>query len=296
LASTKKSEVDRKDDELEEELDGGARAFWSGTITFGLVSIPVDLWSASRPRQSLRMIGPDGAPVRRIYVCPKDQEPVSGEDLIRAYETEKGKLVTVTDEELESLEPKKSRDIDLQQFVAIEQLPPLLFERAYYLAPAGSSTKAYRLLAQTMEESGRAGIATFVMRGRSYLIAILAEQGVLRAETLRYADEVRDVADLELDTLPAANARTVKKMKSAIAKLVEEKFDPKELEDDRTEKIRALAEKKIAKKKDVVEVGEGDEGEGAEVVDLAALLRERLGVEVESAKRTTKRRAAKKKR
>jgi DNA end-binding protein Ku len=170
----------------------GARAFWSGTISFGLVSIPVNLFPANRSRSTgLRLLDKDGTPLRRRFFCPKDERDVHPEHVLRGYELENGEYVVVTDEELESLEPRKTRDIDLTRFVNKDDVPATLFERGYYLTPAGDSTKAYRLLAEVMEETGRVGIATFVMRGKEYLVAILAEDGIMRAETLRFQNEVR---------------------------------------------------------------------------------------------------------
>jgi len=152
------------------------RAFWSGTITFGLVSVPVDLYPAAREeRSSLRMLDEEGTPLRRQYWCPKEERPLDSDEIVRGVEVEDGKWVTVSDEELEALEPEKTRDISLQRFVPRDDLPPAYFETGYVLTPAGRSTKAYKLLAAAMEESKRAGIATFVLREREHVVAILAE-------------------------------------------------------------------------------------------------------------------------
>ena len=172
----------------EPEVAHGPRAFWSGTLTFGLVSVPVDLFPAVRPRRiALRTLGPEQQPLVRRYVCSVDGQPLSREDIVRGYENADGSFTVVSDDELDALEPRKSRDIDLRRFVAREEIPRPLLERPYVLAPAGESTKAYRLLAETMERSGKAGIATFVMRGKEYLAAIFAEGGTLRAVTMRFA-------------------------------------------------------------------------------------------------------------
>src|SRR5690242_3819797 len=144
------------------------RSFWSGTIAFGLVSIPVDFYAAQRSRAArLRMVTSDGHPVGRRYVCPRHQRPVSTEDLVRGLELESGEIVAISDDELEALAPERTREIDLKRFVPLTELPSLLFERAYVLAPSGESPKAYRLLAEVMEQSGKAGIATFVMRDKA---------------------------------------------------------------------------------------------------------------------------------
>ncbi|HEX7808321.1 MAG TPA: Ku protein, partial [Thermoanaerobaculia bacterium] len=199
----------------EEDLESGPaglRSFWTGTITFGLVTVPVALYAATRPRAvGLKMIGPDEAPVRRRYVCSKDEKPLDPDDIVRGYEIEKGKFVVVTDEELEAVEPRKSREIDLQRFVDLADIDPMYFERAYYLVPGGGTNKAYRLLAEVMEKRKVAGIATFVMRAKEYLVAIIAENGILRAETLRFEDEVRTPDDVGLPKIAKVTAAESKK-------------------------------------------------------------------------------------
>ena len=113
----------------------GLRSFWTGTITFGRVTVPVALYSATRARGvALRMIGPDESPVQRRYVCSKDGQVLDADDIVRGYEIEKGKFVVVTDDELEAIEPKKSREIDLRVFVDVDAIDPIYFERAYFLA------------------------------------------------------------------------------------------------------------------------------------------------------------------
>src|SRR5690348_10120784 len=135
------------------------------------------------------MIGPEGRALSRRYYSSKTDRELSGADIVRGYEIKKNKFVVVSDEELEKLAPEKSRDIDLKRFVDIDSISPMYFEHAYFLAPASASVKAYRLLAEVMEKTKQAGIATFVMRGKEYLVAIVAENGILRAETMRFADE-----------------------------------------------------------------------------------------------------------
>ena len=190
------------------------RSFWSGTIAFGLVSIPVSLYVASRSGGiSLRMVDEDGTPLRRRYFCSKDGEPLEADDIVRGYEVEKDRFVIVKDEELEALAPEKSREIDLKRFVPLAQIDPIWFERGYFLAPDKGAMKAYRLLANTMEQEGRAGIATFVMRGKEYLVAIIGQQGLLRAETLRFHDELRTPDDVGLPTLDKADAKRIRRWK-----------------------------------------------------------------------------------
>lgn len=268
-------------DEEELEQPAGLRSFWTGTITFGLVTIPVALYSATRPRGvALKMIGPDEAPVRRRYVCSKDGQVLDPDEIVRGYEVEKGKYVVVTDDELEAIEPRKSREIDLRVFVDIDAIDPMYFQRAYFLVPSGGTNKAYRLLAEVMEKKKQAGVATFVMRAKEYLVAIIAENGILRAETLRFADEVRKPEDIGLPKLVKPAAGDVKKFETQIARHAK-KMNLHELLDDYSERLEKLVAAKERKKEDIVRAPESrhtdDEEGGGEVVDLLAALSRSLG-------------------
>ncbi|MCO5167163.1 MAG: Ku protein [Planctomycetes bacterium] len=271
---------DEDDDDGALDAPSGARAFWSGTISFGLVSIPVDLFAAARPaRTPLRMLAPDGAPLRREYYCPEDGAALEAEDLVRGR-TVDGKVVVVSDEELEALAPERSRDIDLRRFVPRAELDPLLFDRGYLLGPAGESTKAYRLLAATMERTGQAGLATFVMRGKEYLVAILADGGRLRAETLRFADEVRTPEDVGLPAAPErVDAGARRRLAAALDALEGDEAPLDALSDPQAGRLRALAEAKRAKGEGVVEVEEGEEVPAPQGVDLMARISEGLARE-----------------
>ncbi|HEY0155959.1 MAG TPA: Ku protein [Thermoanaerobaculia bacterium] len=286
-----------EDDDLDQP--SGMRPFWSGTISFGLVTVPVALYSATRPRGiSLKMIGPDEAPVRRRYVCSKDGKALDPDDIVRGYEIEKGKFVVVTDEELEAIEPRKSREIDLRLFVDREQIDPMFYQRAYFLVPTGGTNKAYRLLAEVMEKRKQAGIATFVMRAKEHLVAIIAENGILRAETLRFADEVRKPEDVGLPEVAKASPAEVKKFEAAIAKKAK-KLDMHELVDDYAERLEKLVAQKERKQQDIVKAPaetsrDADEG-GGEVVDLLAVLSRSLGQTGTSAARKPAKKSAAKK-
>ena len=254
------------------------RPFWSGTITFGLVSIPVQLLPANRPRSvSFRMLSPEGNPLQRKYFPSEGgEEELSGGEIVRGYETDDGKFVTVTEEELEALEPKKSRDIDLRRFVDRDELDPVFFQRAYFLVPGGESTKAYKLLAAVMEKNHRAGIATFVMRGKEYLVAILADSGILRAETLRFHDEIRSAEDVGLPEKPKLQAKLVKAFETEIGK-TSRPLKIAELTDEYAERLEKVVKKKQKKGEGIVEVEvEPEEEQGGEVVDLMEALKRSL--------------------
>lgn len=260
----------------DDDLEGGARPFWSGTITFGLVSVPVNLLPANRSdRTSLRMVSPEGHPLSRRYFTTRDDKPLDRNRIVRGYEIEKDRFVVVDDDELERLSPERTRDIDLRVFVKESDIDPMHFERAYYLTPAGNSTKAYRLLAKVMEETGRAGIATFVMRAKEYLVAILAENGILRAETLRFADEIRKPEDVGLPAPVDPPAAEVREIEKAIAKLEEDEMDPGELEERSAERLMKLVRKKVKSGANVVKVEEAPE-ESGKVIDLVEMLQRSL--------------------
>jgi DNA end-binding protein Ku len=257
------------------------RAFWSGTITFGLVSIPVDLFAAVRARRkSMKMVDAEGHALGRQYYCPEDGEKLSNDEIVRGYETDAGAIVVVTDAELESVAPEMSRDIDLSRFVPREQIPAAYYQRPYFLVPAGRSSKAYHLLARTMERTGRVGIGHFVMREHEYLVAILSEGGLLRAETLRFPDELRTPEDVGLPKRPKVPAARVRPLAKAIGALTKDALDVGELADRYAEAIHALAEKKEKRGQDVIRQAdlsdEDEEPGGAEVIDLMQVLRKSL--------------------
>lgn len=266
-----------REDEQGGESGGSARPFWSGTITFGLVSIPVNLLPANRSKRvSLRMVSEEGTPLKRRYFSTADERPLDWEQIVRGYEVEKDRFVVVEDEELERLAPERTRDIDLRVFVKAEQIDPMHFERGYFLTPAGNSTKAYRLLARVMEETGRAGLATFVMRAKEYLVAIFAENGILRAETLRFADELRTPEDVGLPEPVKPKPATVRKMVQAISSRTEKRLRKDELADGSADRILALVKQKVKKGEGVVRAPETEEGESRDVIDLMEALQRSL--------------------
>jgi DNA end-binding protein Ku len=230
-----------------------ARPFWSGTLTFGLVSVPVDLYPGTRTnRAPLRMLGPKGEPLSRRYFSQKTSEDLEDDEMIRGYEIEKDKYIPVTDEELERLAPESSRDIDLRRFVDLQSIPPLYFDRSYFLAPSEGSEKAYKLLAGTMETEDLAGVATFVMRGKEY-----------------------PPKQIELPEKKKVSATAVKKFERLISKHSDKHLSLKDLKDEKTEQLMKLVDKKRKQHKDIVEVEEPEREEG-KVVDLMEVLKKSL--------------------
>ncbi|MDX1647422.1 MAG: Ku protein [Longimicrobiales bacterium] len=259
----------------EESRGGPSRSFWSGAISFGLVNVQVEFYPANRSSSSsLRMVDEEGTPLRFQYVCPEHESAVPAEEIVRGYETEDGGFVLVTDEELEALQPEKTREIDLQEFVPRKQLDPAYFRRGYFLGPADGSKKAYALLAAVMEEEGLAGIATFVMRGTEYLVAIVADRGILRAETMRFAPEIRSPADVGLPELQEAAESSVAAISAAIRADTRDELDESELRDRYAERLEALVQEK-REEGDLVDVPSEVSGARSEqkIIDLMAALK-----------------------
>lgn len=259
------------------------RSLWSGTITFGLVSIPVDLLTAVRPRQTaMKLVDKQGHALGRRYHCSKEGKELAHGDLVRGYETDDGKMIVITDREFAAVAPEMSADIELRGFVPLEQIPALYFQKPYFLAPSGKSAKAYVLLAATMERSGRVAIGSFVMRGHEYLVAIVADNGVLRADTLRYADEIRTPASIGLPKRSKVAAAKVTAFSSAIEQLTHQELDVAELADEDAEQLQKLVSAKqkdpgaVIHPKGAESAEDADAGSGAQVIDLMAVLRRSL--------------------
>lgn len=263
---------------MADETADSKRSFWSGTISFGLVTVPVSLFPANRSGGvRSRMLDQDGTPLRRRFICPREERQVPPEELVRGYEIEEGEFVIVSDKELESLEPRKTRDIDLTMFVNEDEIDPLYFSRSYFLVPDGESNKAYRLLAEVMESERKAGVATFVMREKEYLIAIFANEGILRAETLRFQDEVRELAAMGLPKKRAADKKRVAEIVKDMGRIKAPKLQPSLVEDEYAEKLKKLLEQKRKQRKNVVKIARDESDEAPEEVDLMSILKRSLG-------------------
>jgi DNA end-binding protein Ku len=224
------------------------RAIWSGAISFGLVNIPVKLYSAVS-RKTVRfnqLDGKDGTRIQQKRVNPKTGDEVPYERIVKGYELSPDRYVVVTPEELEAVEPRKTRMIEIEDFVEIEQIDPIFYDHPYYLAPGKGASKAYALLLKAMEDSGRVGIARVVIRSKEQLVAIRARDGVLHMETMLFGDEV--VPPEDLDELPDADdvkarPREVEMAKELIDSLASD-FDPAKYRDEYRERVLELVEQK----------------------------------------------------
>ncbi|PLW84210.1 Ku protein [Kineobactrum sediminis] len=254
------------------------RSFWSGVVAFGLVSLPVSLFPANRGKSlSLKMVDHQGTPLRREYFCEKENRILERDEIVRGYPVDRDRFVIVEDEELEALVPEKSRTIDLRRFVPRGDINPVFFDRGYFLAPDSSATKAYRLLAKSMEDEHKAGVATFVMRDKEYLITIIAEAGILRAETLRFQDEIRSVEAIGLPALEKPPREQVREIQDAMKALYSQTLDRSLLTDRDTRRVRERISTKLETGEDVLAEPDFETAtEQDNVVDLMQVLKERL--------------------
>jgi DNA end-binding protein Ku len=251
-----------------------ARAIWSGSIGFGLVNVPVGLYSATEDKTvhfNQFQKGTDDR-VRNKRVNEDTGKEVDYKDVVKGYDLGDGRHVIVTPEELEEVEPGKSSTIEITDFVEAADIDPVFYRKSYYLAPkTDDAAKPYGLLLQAMEKAGRIGIATFVMRGKQYLAAIRPHDRVLVLETMYFSDEVRDPAD-ELPSIPRKQRFSDREIKAAIGLIdsLTTDWKPANYADTYRDRVLQLVQ---AKGKGREVVTDHDEEPSAEVVDLMEALR-----------------------
>ena len=233
-----------------------ARAIWSGSISFGLLNVPVKLYSAvSKKSVSFRELrASDGSRVRHKRVAEADGEEVPYDEIVKGYEVAPDQFITITREELEELDPKKTRAIEILDFVDLDDIDPIYFDHPYYLGPDKGAEKAYKLLVDAMEDSRKVAVARFVLRNRESLAAVRPMAGVLTMATMRFADEVvspREISDeIEVDGDGAPAKRELEMAKTLIDSLSSE-FEADKYRDEYREELLSLLERK-AKGEEVV--------------------------------------------
>jgi DNA end-binding protein Ku len=224
------------------------RPIWSGTISFGLVNIPVKLVSAVQTEDiDLRMLSKkDLAPIRYARIDTKTEKEVPWKEIVKGFEYTKGKYVIVEDEDFENASPTKSKSIDIVQFVKAEEIDPIYFEKPYYIIPANGGEKSYRLLLKALEKAGTVGIAEFMLRNRDHICAIKPYGDVLMLDQMRYAEEIKETPAVE-----AKNEKVTEKELQLALKLVEqltEKFKPNAFKDTYISELKKVIKAKAAGK------------------------------------------------
>ncbi|HMD68551.1 MAG TPA: Ku protein [Chitinivibrionales bacterium] len=243
------SNIGKKTESAPKEIP--SQGIWSGTVSFSLVAIPVRLVKSVEPgRVSFHMLHTkDYSPLERRMVCPEEEKIVPPEEIIRGFEIEPGKHVTVTDEELESVSPDRSRTIEITEFIDTREVDPIYYDHPYFLVPLKGGEKSYRLLAESMQRTNKAGVAKFVLDEREYLVLIMTREGALALSMLHYSDEI-----LPGDTLAPAADEAPEDEKNDIKRRIKgmmTDFAPEKYSNDRREKLLDLINKKVKKKAEV---------------------------------------------
>jgi DNA end-binding protein Ku len=254
-----------------------ARAVGTGSISFGLVSIPVKMYPATQSTSaiSFNMLHqpPCGSRLKQQYICAREEVIVPRDEMVKGYEFAKDQYVVFTPAELKALEERASQTIDITEFVPIDQVDPVYYDKPYFLAPEKGGEKAYHLLSEVMKGTGRAALARYAARGKMYLVMIRPSDKGLVMQQLLYADEVRSFADVPMPDVPTVREAELKLAQQLVDQISSDTFEPTKYEDE--VKTRVLAD--IQRKVDGQEIeAVVEEGAPAQVIDLMEALKASL--------------------
>ena len=262
------------------------RSIWRGAITFGLITVPVKVYTAvgreADDKLDLHLLHEkDGERIHYSRTCEKGHKDIDWDEIIRGHEYAKGKWVEITDEDLEAIDLESLKTIDVASFAPLEQIDPLYFDKAYYVVPDESSVKAYRLMTDALDDEGLVGVAKVAMREREHLATLRPVDGMLIMETMHWPEEIREAKFAELSKKPRVQDREKKMARQLIRQLTED-FDPSQFKDEYHKAMKKLIKKKIEGEEIVVH--ETKEEEPAGVIDLM----EALKASVEAARKGEK--------
>lgn len=263
----------------------------TGTISFGLVSIPIKLYSTGESAAGISfnwLHNKCGGRVRQQYFCPTDEEVVERKDLVKGYEFAKDRYVVMDDEELAALTTKATNSVDIAEFIPVEAIDPIYYERSYFLGPDKGGDRPYKLLAEAMRETGRVALARYAARGKNYLVLLRPFGDGLVMQTLRYADEVKS-----FDEVPVGEAELkpaeLQLARQLIEQIAADTFNPEGYRDDSREQLREILRKKIEGEEITTAPEEPPRGQ---IIDLMQALKASLSQEGEGAERRGPRRSA----
>ncbi|HYX74660.1 MAG TPA: Ku protein [Steroidobacteraceae bacterium] len=255
-----------------------ARSISSLTISFGLVAIPVKLYTATQSSSAISfnlLHKKDGSRLRQQYVCQKEGVVVERDEIIRGYEFAKDQYVSFTPEEIKALEEVGSRSVEISEFVPIESVDPVFYDKTYYLAPDKGAGKPYALLTEALRQSGRAGVGRWATRGKGYIVILRPVGDVLAMQQLHYVEDVRPASEVEVPK-PEVKAAELKLAQQLIDQQTAERFDPTAFKDDTRARIHAAIERKVEAGTEIsVSEVAPPEREG-KVIDLMEALRASL--------------------
>ena len=253
-----------------------ARSIGSLTIAFGLVSIPAKMFSATEASKaiSFNMLHKDcGSRLKQQYLCLKEEIPVAREDIVKGYEFAKDQYVMFTPEELKALEEAGTQTAEITEFVPIESIDPVYFDKAYYLAPDKGGAKPYALLTRALRESGRCAVGRYAARGKQYIVMLRPIEGGLVMQQLLYAAEVRSISDIEIPPTEVKDVE-LKLAQQLIEQQASDTFDPTVYTDEVRARVEAAVQKKVEGQE--ITMAEVPESGGAQVIDLMEALRASL--------------------
>jgi DNA end-binding protein Ku len=224
-----------------------ARSIGSGTISFGLVSIPIRMYVATHSEQlHFNMLhAPCGSRVRQQLWCPTCAQVIERKDTVKGYEFERDRYVTFAEDELKALEAEANRSIDIHEFVPLQAIDPIYFVDAHYLGPDRGADKAYHLLAQAMRDTGKVALAQLVRYGKEHLVVIRPHDGGLVLHTMHYADEVRGLADIELGGEPKLRPQELDMARRLVEQLAAAEFHPERYRDEYRDRVQQVVQQKV---------------------------------------------------
>jgi DNA end-binding protein Ku len=254
-----------------------ARAIWKGSISFGLVNIPIALYPATR-REELKfrlLRKSDLSPVNYKRVAEKDGKEVSWDQIVKGYEYEKGKYVVLKEEDFERVDLEATQTVDIQDFVAQEEIDPMFFYKPYYLEPQKGGDKAYTLLRDALKDSNKVGIAKVVIKTRQYLAGVKPEDGTLVLELMHFADELADPGKLHVPKKTEVGKREMNMAKSLIDSM-SSKWSPEKYKDDYREALMEVIEEKVEAGGKEIEEKPRKAPKPTKVIDLVSVLQKSL--------------------
>jgi DNA end-binding protein Ku len=254
-----------------------ARSIASLTLSFGLVNVPVKLYSATESSSavSFKMLAKDGSRVKQQYISESTGKVVERSEMIKGYEFEKDRFVLFTPDELKAMDEAASHVIDIVAFVPEKSVDPIYYDRAYFLAPDKRGAKPYALLGAAMRESGRCALARWTSKGKQYVVQVRAVEDGLVLQQLLYADEVRSLKDLDIEPAEVSQSE-LKLALQLIDQISKDEYDPQEFKDEEKQRILAAIDAKIAGKQ-VVASARTEEPSSGQVIDLMEALRASIG-------------------
>jgi DNA end-binding protein Ku len=255
-----------------------ARSIATLSLSFGLVSIPVKVYSATESGAAVHfnMLHSCGSRLKQQYVCVKEGVVVERADMVKGYEFEKDRYVTFAPAELKALEESARHTVDIVSFIPLKAVDPIYYDKAYYLAPDKRGAKPYRLLMQAMQESGRCALARWAWKGKEYVVQVRPGEDGLILQQLLYAEEVRSMKDLDIEEASIAKGELQLALQ-LIDQIAADTYDPTEFKDDEKTRVLAAIDEKIAGKAIVAVEPAGVEAADAKIIDLTEALRASLG-------------------